>query len=419
MTTDIALTIGVMLIAGFLGGVVMRKLKFPRVTGYIVVGVLLSPSVLGSLGLDFLSKATVDSLDIITNVALGIVAYAIGSSLRLESMRKLGRSIAWITPLQSLGAWLIVTLVLAFLSPLVLAIPGATFSQFYFPMALIIGAIASATAPALTLAIVHECRARGPLTTTLLAVVALDDAIAVIAFAIAVGVAQPLVSGVGGVSFYQMLTVPFLHILESVGIGAAFGFALINIAKLVKTRKLVLVVVLGVIATCIGVTNLLGVSLIMANMAVGFVVVNRGRKDEPFPVTESIEDVIFTVFFVLAGMHFDLGVMKTAGILAVSLFAVRFAGKYYGARIGAKIAHAPEAVKKYIGFTLLPQAGVAIGLALLAKSAFPDFPVLGDVLLNVVLASVIISEIVSPPLVRYGITKAGEAAGSVKPVPEA
>jgi Kef-type K+ transport system membrane component KefB len=375
--------------------------------------------VLGSLGLDFLSKATVDSLDIITNVALGIIAYAIGSSLRLGSLRKLGRSIAWITPFQSLGTWLIVTLVLAFLSPLVLVIPGATFFQFYFPMALIIGAIASATAPALTLAILHELRARGPLTTILLAVVALDDAIAVIAFAIAVGVAQSLVSGVGGVSFYQMLTVPFLHILESVGIGAAFGFALINIAKLVKTRKLVLVVVLGVVVTCIGVTNLLGVSLIMANMVVGFVVANWGRKDEPFPVIENIEDVVFTMFFVLAGMHFDLGVMKTTGILAVSLFAVRFAGKYYGARIGAKIAHAPEAVKKYLGFALLPQAGVAIGLALLAQSAFPDFPVLGDVLLNAVLASVIISEIVSPPLVKYGITKAGEAAGSVKPVPKA
>jgi len=416
---DIALVIGVMIIAGFLGGVVMRKLRFPRVTGYIVVGILLSPSVLGSLGLDFLSKATVDSLDIITNVALGIIAYAIGSSLRIGSLRKLGRSIAWITPFQSLGTWLIVTLVLAFLAPLVLVIPGATFFQFYFPMALIIGAIASATAPALTLAILHELRARGPLTTILLAVVALDDAIAVIAFAIAVGVAQSLVSGVGGVSFYQMLTVPFLHILESVGIGAAFGFALINIAKLVKTRKLVLVVVLGVVVTCIGVTNLLGVSLIMANMVVGFVVANWGKKDEPFPVIENIEDVVFTVFFVLAGMHFDLGVMKTTGILAVSLFAVRFAGKYYGARLGAKIAHAPEAVKKYLGFALLPQAGVAIGLALLAKSAFPDFPVLGDVLLNAVLASVIISEIVSPPLVKYGITKAGEAAGSVKPVPEA
>ena len=416
MTTDIALVIGVVLIAGFLGGVVMRKLKFPRVTGYIVVGILLSPSVLGSLGLDFLSKATIDSLDIITNVALGIVAYAIGSSLRLESLRKLGRSIAWITPFQSLGAWFLDTLIIVLLAPFILAIPGATFSQFYFPMAFVIGAMACATAPALTLAMIHEYKAKGPLTTTLLAVVALDDAIAVIAFAIAVGVAQPLVSGVGGVSFYQMMTVPFLHILESVGIGAAFGFALIYIAKLVRTRKLVLVVVLGMIIACVGVTNLLGISLIMANMVVGFVVANKGRKDEPFPVIESIEDVVFTVFFVLAGMHFDLSVMKVAGPLALLIVAGRFAGKYYGTRIGAKIAHAPEAVKKYLGFALLPKAGVTIGLALLAQIAFPMF---GGILVNAVLASVIINELVAPPLVKYALFKSGEAAGSVKPVPKA
>ena len=412
MTTDLVLAIGVMIIAGFLGGVVMRKIKFPRVTGYIVVGILLSPSVLGSFGLDFLSKAAVDSLDIITNVALGIVAYSIGKSLRTESIRKTGRIIAWIAPLQSLGAWLLVTLVIAFLSPLILSFPGKTFLQFYFPIALILGAIASATAPALTLAIIHDCRARGSLTTTLLAVVAIDDAIAVIAFAIAVGFAQPLVSGVGDVSYYQMFAVPFLGILKSVGIGVAFGFALINIAKLVKTRKLVLVAVLGVILACVGVANFLGISLIMANMVVGFVVVNKGRKDEPFPVIENIEDVVFTFFFVLAGMHFDASIMKTAGILALSLFSIRFAGKYYGARIGARIAHAPEAIKKYIGFTLLPQAGVAIGLAILARSAFPESPVLGDILLNAVLASVIISEIVAPPLVKYGITKAGEVARS-------
>lgn len=419
MTADLALVIGIMIIAGFLGGVVMRKVNFPRVTGYIIVGILLSPSVLGYLGIDFLSKAAVDNLDIITNVALGIVAYSIGNSLRIDSIRKLGKSIAWITPLQSVGAWLLVTLVITLIFPFILSFPRETFSQFYFPIAFILGAIASATAPALTLAMVHECKARGPLTTTLLAVVAIDDAIAVIAFAIALGVAQPLVSGGGAVSYYQMLAVPALEILQSIGIGTAFGFLLVRIANLVKTRRLVLVVVVGVILACIGVSNILGVSLIMANMAIGFVVVNRGRKDEPYPVIEGIEDVIFTVFFVLAGMNFDIGVMKTAGILAISLFAIRFAGKYFGARLGAKIARAPEAVRKYIGFTLLPQAGVAIGLALIAKSAFPNFPVLGDILLNAVLASVIISEIVSPPLVRYGLFKSGEAAGSTKPLHEA
>jgi len=400
MEMNLILAIGIMMVVGLFGGVVAKRLKFPRVTGYIIIGVLLSPSVL-----NLVPRATIESLDIITYVALGIIAYSIGGSLRLESLRKLGRSIAWITPFQSLGAWLIVTLVIAFLAPLILTIPNATFYQTYFPMAFIIGAIACATAPALTLAVVHEYKAKGPLTTTLLAVVALDDAIAVIAFAIAVGIAQPLVNG-GAISGYQMFGVPFLEIAQSIGIGAAFAFALIYIARLVKTRPLLLVVVLGVIVLCVGVTNLLGISLIMANMVVGFIVANRVKRGDPFIVIEGIEDVVFAIFFVLAGMHFDASVMKIAGILAVLIFAFRFIGKYFGTVIGARISQAEDVVKKYLGFALVPQAGVAIGLALLARSAFPTF---GAVILNAVLASVIINELVAPPLTRYAIFKAGEA----------
>ena len=400
MEMNLILVIGIIIVIGFFGGVVAKRLKFPRVTGYIIIGVLLSPSVL-----NLVSRATIEGLDIITYAALGIIAYSIGGRLRLEPLRKLGRSIAWITPFQSLGAWLIVTLVIAFLAPLILAIPNATFYQTYFPMAFIIGAIACATAPALTLAVVHEYKATGPLTTTLLAVVALDDAIAVIAFAIAVGIAQPLVNG-GGISGYQMFGLPFLDIVKSIGIGAAFGFALIYIARLVRTRALLLVVVLGVITLCVGVTNLLGVSLIMANMVVGFIVANRVKRSDPFIVIDGIEDVVFAIFFVLAGMHFDASVMKIAGILGVLIFAFRFIGKYFGTRAGATISHAQDTVKKYLGFALVPQAGVAIGLALLAKSAFPTF---GAIILNAVLASVIINELVAPPLTRYAIFKAGEA----------
>jgi len=196
ITTDILLAIGVMITVGVLGGVLSNRIKFPRVTGYIVVGVLLSPS-----ALNLISRATIDNLDIITHVALGIVAYLIGASLRLEPIRRLGRSIAWITPSQSLGAWLVVSLTVAFLASPILAVPGATFMSDYLPMALVIGAIASATAPAVTMAVIREFKAKGPLTTTLLAVVALDDAIAVIGFAVAVGIAQSLVSG-GGISLY-------------------------------------------------------------------------------------------------------------------------------------------------------------------------------------------------------------------------
>lgn len=401
MEINLVLAIGIIIVIGFLGGLVTEKIKFPRITGYIIIGILLSPSLL-----NIISAETIENLDIMTNIALGIIAFLIGGSLRLETIRKLGRSIAWITAFQSLGAWLIVTLLLVFLSPLILDIPNATWSQTYFPIALIIGAIASATAPGATMAIIHEYKASGPLTTTLLAVVALDDAIAVIAFAIALGVLQPLVNGAAGISFYQMLGVPFLHIAEAIAIGILFGFTLIYIAKLVKTPDLLLVIVFGMIMLGGGVAELLGVSAILANMVAGFIVMNKAKKREMFLVVERIEEVVYVMLFVLAGLHFDLGAMKSAGILALLIVLGRYFGKYFGTRAGATISHAPGEVKKYLGLALLPQAGVALGLVLLAKRAFPT---LGVIIVNAVLASVIINEVVTPPLTKYAILKAGEA----------
>ncbi len=402
MEMNLVLAIGIIIVIGFLGGLVTEKIKFPRITGYIIIGILLSPSLL-----NIISAATIENLDIMTNIALGIIAFLIGGSLHLESLRKLGRSIAWITPFQSLGAWLLVTLLLVFLSPLILTIPNATWSQTYFPIALIIGAIASATAPAATMAVIQQYKASGPLTTTLLAVVALDDAIAVIAFAIALGICQPLVSGAVGISFYQMLGVPFLQIAESIAIGILFGFALIYIAKLVKTPDLLLVIVFGMIMLCDGLAEFLGISAILANMVAGFIVMNIARKREMFLVVERIEEVIFVMLFVLAGLHFDLSAMKVAGILALLIVLCIYLGKYFGTRAGATISHASGEVKKYLGLALLPQAGVALGLALLAKRAFPTF---GAIMMNAVLASVIINELVTPPLTKYAIFKAGEAS---------
>ena len=411
MTTDLALAIGVMITVGLLGGVLSNKIKFPRITGYIIVGILLSPSVL-----NLISPATIAKLDIITHIALGIIAYLIGASLRMESIRKLGRGIVWITPFQSLGAWLVGTLVIAFVTPLILSTPGATFMSNYLPMALVIGAMAAATAPAAVMAIIREYKARGPFTTTLLAVVALDDAIAVIAFAIAIGIAQPLVSGSGGVSLYQMLAVPGLEIAKSIGIGTALGFLLVYLNKLIRTRALLLSAVLGIVLLCTGLANFLGVSIIMANMTIGFIVANRVADSEPIAVMEGIEEVVFAIFFVFSGMHFDAGIMRTAGILALLIVATRFTGKYVGTRIGATISHAPAVIKKYLGLALLPKAGVTLGLALLAQRTFP---ILGDLIFNGVLASVIINELVAPPLTKYAITKSGESEGAVESPPEA
>jgi len=414
VTEDSLLALGVMITVGLIGGLLSNKLKFPRITGYIVVGVILSPSLLG-----LLTQTTLDKLEIITTFSLAIIGYAIGGSLRLESIRKLGKGIAWITIGETVGALLLVTLLVALLGPRFFEIPGGTLLHTYLPIALVIGAAVCPAAPAVTLAVIRELKARGPLTTNLLAVVALDDALGVIIFAIVLGVTQPLVTG-GGTSLYMMLGIPFLEILKSVGIGTALGFAVIQISRLVKTRALLLALIVGILILSVGLAAPLGTSVILTSMVVGFVVRNKiGRfvgEDEPFTAVEGIEDVIFAVFFVLAGMHFDLSVIKVAGMLALLIFGGRFLGKYLGVRLSARAVHAPEVVKKYLSFALMPEAGVTIGLALLAKDAFPS---LGNALMNGILASVIINELVAPPLTRYAITKAGEAEETPKPAPEA
>ncbi len=392
------LSIGIMIVAGFLGGLALEKFRLPKISGYIIVGVLLSPSLL-----DIIPEKTVDKLDIITKIALGIIAYLIGGSLKVKSLRNLGKSIVWIIIFQSLGACLLVTVALSVTGHLI--IPGETFWQYYLPMAFIIGAVSCATAPAATMAIVSEYKAKGPLSTTLLAVVALDDAIAVIAFAIATGISEPLANGTDGISIYQTMVVPLVHIVESIGVGAAFSVALIYISKLAKVRELILAVVFGMVMLCAGLSSYLGLSLILANMVMGFILVNKVRRTEVFGVLKDVEAALYAVFFVLAGLHFDFHVLKAAGILTVLIVLTRCLGKYAGTWIGAKISGAPDTVRKYLGLALLPKAGVTIGLVLLASLKFPSF---GDIMLSAVLASTIINELIAPPLVKYAISKAGE-----------
>ncbi|MFC1899094.1 cation:proton antiporter [Chloroflexota bacterium] len=401
METNLVLAIGTIIVIGFVGGMLTEKIKFPRITGYLIIGIVMSPSLL-----NIISAETIESLDIITNIALGVIAFLIGGSLHLDPLRRLGKSISWITPFQSVGAWIIVTILLAFLAPLILGNSGTTLTQIYFPLAIIIGAISSATAPAATMAIIHEYKASGPFTTTLLAIVALDDAIAVVAFALAITVGKMMMDGTGSMSLYEILVLPVFHIMEAITIGVFSGFMLIYIARMVKSSNLKLIIVFGMIMLCSGTAEVLGVSSILANMASGFIVINISQKQELFFVVERIEDILYAMFFVLAGLHFDLGIIKIAGVLAVLIVVSRYAGKYFGTMVGATIAHASSEVRKYLGFALLPQAGVALGLSLIAKQTFPAF---GDIVVNAILASVIINEIITPSLTKYAILKSGEA----------
>ncbi len=396
---EILLSLGLILILGLAGGLVSRRLGLPTITGYVVVGLLIGPTITGIIDVD---EAL--ALEPITSIALGVIAYLIGTSLEIGTLRSLGRSVSWITLLEAIGAFTAVAVALAFLAGRIM--PGFSFRETYVPFALLMGATSSATAPAAILAIVREYRAKGPLTSTLLAVVALDDAVAVVLFAVSMAVSLALAGAMMSSSTLAVVAQPVLQLGESVLLGGLFAGGVLLMARFVRAGELMLVLVLGAVVLCYGVADTLGLSGIMACMVLGFVVGNRRQGGDLVVAVDDVQAVLFTMFFVIAGLHFDSGTFATAAPVAFVIVVVRIAGKYAGTRLGARIGHAPPQVGAFLGLALLPQAGVSIGLTLIAAQSFPG---LADTMVSATLASVIINELITPPLARRALTKAGEA----------
>jgi len=395
---DPILALGLILVLGLIGGLVSRRLNLPTITGYVVIGLAIGPTVTG-----LVDGQTVQSLGPITGISLGVIAFLIGTSLQIGTVRSLGRSIASITVFEAVAAFIAVALVLVFVTQEF--IPGFTLERTYLPFALVMAAAACATAPAAVLAIVRESRAKGPMTSTLLAVVALDDAVAVILFSGAMAAALALAGSMNGVPLGMVIAGPVLHIVEAVAIGGVLAFAASGLARLIRTREMLVVLVLGVVVLSYGICNVLGVSGIMANMALGFVIGNLRNTGRMVTALGDIEPVLYAMFFVLAGLHFDAETFAAAGPLAAVIVVVRIAGKYVGTRLGAWVGHAEPQVGRYLGIALLPEAGVSIGLALIAAQRFPE---VGAAMVSATLASVIINELITPPLLRSALVKAGE-----------
>ncbi len=305
------LAVGLIVIIGLLGGFTARKIKFPTISGYIIVGIIISL-------LNIIPGEIVNGeLNVITDISLGVIGYLVGGGLYLKKLKKFGKAIAIITPFEALGAWVFVTISVLFLGPFLIGtgVSNPTSFYSYLPMAIILGAISCATAPAATLAIVREYEAMGPFTTTLLAIIVLDDAIAVIAYSIGSNVSESLITGFQNISLYRMLVIPIMDIAGSILLGTILGFGLTYIGRFIKKKPQLLTIVGGAIFLCVGVSNAFGLSSILANMTMGFIIVNRMKNNEDmFGVINNIEGIIFAMFFTLAGVHFDLGVIKTAGI---------------------------------------------------------------------------------------------------------
>ncbi|MGA1842327.1 MAG: cation:proton antiporter [bacterium] len=404
------LAVGILIIIGYLGGMAAKKVKFPRISGYIFIGMLLGVSFLNIISQEIIHGG----LNIITDITLGIIAYLVGGSLSLESLKRVRRDIAWISLLEALGAWIFVTCILLLLGPFLIKLKtgGLVYSQTYLPMALILGAVSLATAPAATIAIIREYKSRGPLTTILMGVVTLDDAYAIIGTAIALSIAGACIAGIESFSVYQIIITPLFEIVGSIVIGAIFAVALMGMSKFAKNRQALLAIVFGMIMLSAGMAKMFNFSPLLVNIVMGFFIVNRmGYNKDIFLVIDDIEDVIFAAFFTLAGAHLDLAIMKVAWTLALLIIIGRFSGKLFGARLGAFLSGAPSQVKKYLGFGLLPKAGVTLGLILLAVEN-PAFGSFGEVMVNGVLGSVVINELIAPPLVKYALFKAGEVTAS-------
>jgi len=382
--------VGALLLAGFVGGKLATRLKLPTISGYIVAGLLLGPSVL-----NVVPDHIVESLAPVPHIALGLIAITIGSEFRIAKLRKTGRNIVIITLVQLLVTFAAVwTALVAFGAP-----PE---------MAILLGAIASATAPAATVAIATELRARGPLVSTLFGVVALDDAFAITLFGFVMAFAASMVGGATG-SPAAMILHPLQEIVISVAIGAVVGYLVHRLVLNRKSNNEIIVIVLGFVLLVSGVTISIGVSALIANMVMGFVLVNLSAKNSRvMRILEPLSPPIYAAFFALAGTELDIRTLAQTGVLGAAYLLARAVGKYGGAYLGATLARDSAATRKYLGLALLPQAGVAIGLILVLQDtpAFMELPYMAK-MVNIVLASILVNEVIGPPLTKLALVNSG------------
>ncbi|MEA3493855.1 MAG: cation:proton antiporter [Candidatus Margulisiibacteriota bacterium] len=391
---DVFILSAALLIVGFASGRLVSIIRLPRVTGYIIAGVVFGPSLL-----KVFSENSLSHLEFIPQLALGIIALVIGAGLSLSLVKRLGFRLILITLLQAVGAFLFVFVFLfIFKMPLGAALPLA--------------AIATATAPAATVAVIKECRARGPFTETILAVVALDDAIAIILFGLVLTFDPKHLTEFGSGALHS-LSNSFVEILLALVIGLVLGIIAHSLIKITKEKTDTLIIILGMVLLGIGVSTISHVSALLTNMFLGLTLINISSRNEDIIVNlERLTPPIYCFFFVLAGAYLNLNIFITAGtvliIWGIIFVMMRIAGKVLGAYAGGALSGSSDAVRKYLGLTLIPQAGVAIGLTLLITKGSPYYD-FRTIILNITLISVAFNEIIGPICTKYALFKAREA----------
>tara|TARA_Y100000590_G_scaffold173820_1_gene198752 strand:- start:867 stop:2117 length:1251 start_codon:yes stop_codon:yes gene_type:complete len=402
--TNSIFSLGILIIAGLAGGLVIRKINLPSISGYLLAGMLLGPSLFHVLSYDSISGFS----HLITPLGLAYMAYTIGGSLPLSALKGLFKNIFLIILCEGALAFTFVLVLVLLVGPLVLPEDSNNFESL-ISMGLILGGISLATAPGVTLAIISDSKAKGPLTNTLLSVVALDNVLAVSACAIFVGTAALLMDTSGTVTIGSIVFTEFLSISGSMIFGAAAALPVLLLSRFARDRKEKLLMVLGMLVLAHGVSEALHLHPIITNMTLGFTVTNlQSNNQNLIEVTKDIEELIFVIFFTIAGAHLDFSVLTASGVLVIALIVGRTGGKLLGAWLGATISRAPKVVTRYLGMTLMPIAGVTVGLALLVEQ-IPELLPISELIINGLLAATLVNELLAPPASKFALQKAGES----------
>ncbi|MEJ5186931.1 MAG: cation:proton antiporter [Candidatus Geothermincolales bacterium] len=393
--------VGLALLLGWGAGLLCRRIKVPMVVGYILVGIVMGKSLLG-----IFHDHNFSTLVPFSYLALACIGFDIGGELAFRKLRHLGRAILWISILESLVATLLTTIAIYIYTRNI-------------TLALVLGALASATAPAATVDVLREYQASGPLTTTVFAVVGIDDGIAIAIYSFAILLVKILLKG-GEVKVAEAILRPFLEIIGALALGATVGLLFLALVRKYTARRGLLVLTLGFIVLVTGIANALGLSLILANMAMGMAVVNLSpwRREDVFEIMRGVTQPLFVIFFVFVGSQLQAGKLASLGVVGVLYIVFRSLGKQAGASLGGWISSAPENVRRYLGLCLFSQAGVAIGLSIqtvieLGGGKFgPQGVELGTTAISIIAATTLLFQIIGPPFTRLAIIKAGEACSS-------
>lgn len=395
ITESPVVLIGLGTIIAIYTGKLAQKGRLPSVMGFMLLGTILGPSVL-----HLLTEELQDKLSFINDIALGFVALSVGLELSFKALRKQGKAIIWIILSESLFTAIVVTAVVGLIT-------------HNWPFALILGAIAPASDPAGTVAVIQDDRARGPLTQALYAVVGFDDGLGIVIFGFASAIAVQLLNSTAFSPW--LLVTPLLEIAGSVAVGLVLGGLSGVLSSRIESKRESLTLTFGVVLLASGLANALNLSLILTNLIIGITVVNSQSQRTGRHVGESVSAVmplLFTLFFMLAGAHLDIAALPSLGLIGLVYVLARSFGLIGGAWIGSAIGRADPVIRNNVGFGILSQAGVAIGLALYVQRTFSEFGEagqwIGATTITAVTATSVIFGIIGPILTRMALTRAGE-----------